>query len=107
MAKRAQELDPERRFAVEALLLFRGLCGDEDEREFWAQVEKLPAEIWGADQRHSQSAAVIQSFRQKAPTRLTVSFILEMIKAIMDRSHRQLTRWFGAFIKKVQAPVLV
>lgn len=104
LAKRAEELDSERRFAVETLLLFRGLCGDEDESEFWDQLEKLHAEIWGLDQHHSQSSAVIQAFRKRAPARLTATYILEMIKTIVARGHRQITRWFDAFIKDMMPP---
>ncbi len=102
LAKRAQELNPKRRFAVELLLLFRVLCEDDDEREFWDQVEKLLVEIWGTDQQRDRSVAVVKTFRQKAPSRLTMDYILEMIETIVGRSKKQLSRWLKVFIKDVQ-----
>lgn len=99
LAGHVQDLEPERRFVVETLLLYNALCENEGEHEFWDQIEKLTNEVWTTDQQRARSAEVVRRFRQDAPSRLTMGYILDMIKSIVDLSHKQLTRWYEKFIK--------
>lgn len=94
---------PQERFAIECIWLFFELEQGREPAEFWSAIEALTASFLREDQ-HTAAMSAVNALREKTASgaKLRKGDFLEMLGKIVDRSSRQLSRWYNDHVESIR-----